>query len=351
MTGTDTLASAQTVSRGPRADLRVAATVLVWVPAVLLVDARAGLGIQWLLGGGTWLLLLALLRQEAPTVRAQVAVVVVFATTVEYTFAGLLEVYVYRLDNVPAYVPPGHGLVYLCALALGRSDAFRAWARPLVVATVALGGAYAAYGVVLADRVDVLGAFWFGCLLFFLRYGRSPLLYVGAFVVVTYLELLGTALGVWTWQPRDPTGLVAIGNPPSGAAGGYGWFDLAAVLAAPAILRCYGQLRGRLDVGVRGRKPAKTASCSRPLVDTALPPVGPGSPSRSVKVPPASSTMTHSAARSHSDTSGSAAASIAPSATSTWDQKSPYALVRQQERVRSRKPSRRSCFSQPSRLE
>jgi hypothetical protein len=30
---------------------------------------------------------------------------------------------------------------------------------------------------------------------------------------------------------------VSIGNPPSGAAGGYGWFDLVAVLAAPTMLR------------------------------------------------------------------------------------------------------------------
>jgi hypothetical protein len=38
---------------------------------------------------------------------------------------------------------------------------------------------------------------------------------------------------------------------------------------------------------------------------------------------PASSTITMSAARSHSDTSGSAQTSTAPSATSTCDQKSP----------------------------
>ena len=62
------------------------------------------------------------------------------------------------------------------------------------------------------------------------------MLYVGAFVVVTYLELLGTALGTWTWQPYDPTGLVSMGNPPSGAAGGYGWFDLAAMAFAPWVV-------------------------------------------------------------------------------------------------------------------
>jgi hypothetical protein len=40
---------------------------------------------------------------------------------------------------------------------------------------------------------------------------------------------------------------VAIGNPPSGAAGGYGWFDLAAVLAAPALVRAWARLRTPAD--------------------------------------------------------------------------------------------------------
>ena len=53
--------------------------------------------------------------------RAQTLLVVALATVVEYTFAPTLEAYTYRLDNVPAYVPPGHGLVYLAALTLGRT--------------------------------------------------------------------------------------------------------------------------------------------------------------------------------------------------------------------------------------
>lgn len=218
---------------------------LTWVPLVLLLDRSADLWQQRLLGMGTWLLLLALLRREAPLVRAQVAVVVLFATAVEYTFSPLLQVYVYRLDNVPAFVPPGHGLVYLCALAMGRSRWVRSRLPVLVAATVLAGGAYAAWGLLLHSRPDALGAFWYLCLLGFLCWGRSRALYVGAFVVVTYLELLGTWLGTWEWQPRDPTGLVTIGNPPSGAAGGYGWFDLAAVLAGPALLAAAGRVTGR----------------------------------------------------------------------------------------------------------
>jgi hypothetical protein len=104
------------------------------------------------------------------------------------------------------------------------------------------GGAYAAYGLFLADRTDVLGAFWYLCLVGFLAWGPSRGLYIGAFFVVTYLEVLGTAVGTWTWQLYDPTGLVTIGNPPSGAAGGYGWFDLAALLLAPPLLAVWARL-------------------------------------------------------------------------------------------------------------
>lgn len=209
---------------------------MTWVPLVLLLDRGAGIWWQRLLGAGTWVLLLALLRRESSLVRAQVAVVVVFATAVEYTFSPLLEVYVYRLDNVPAFVPPGHGLVYLAALAMGRSRWVHERLPVLVTLTLLIGGAYAGWGLLLSERSDVLGAFWFVCLVGFLCWGRSRSLYVGAFVVVTYLELLGTWLGSWEWRTTDPTGLVSIGNPPSGAAGGYGWFDLAAVLAGPVVL-------------------------------------------------------------------------------------------------------------------
>jgi hypothetical protein len=265
------------------------------------------------LGALTWLLLIGLLVREPALVRAQVGVVVVFATMVEYTFSPLLEVYTYRFDNVPAFVPPGHGLVYLSALALGRAALARALTGPLVALVVVAGGGWAAYGVLLAARPDALGAFWFACLLGFLRWGRQPTLYVGAFAIVSYLELLGTRLGTWSWQPVDPSGLVTIGNPPSGAAGGYGWFDLAAVLAAPALLAAW--QRRRPPARQPDSRPS-TSSWSNPLVATALPPSGPGVPSSPLNRPPASATSSDGAAMSCSASSGSAATSTAPSASS-----------------------------------
>jgi hypothetical protein len=223
-------------------DGRTVLAVAFWIVAVLLLDRSAALWQQHLLGLGTWLVLLALLRGQDRATRVQVAVVVVFATVVELVFAGWLEVYAYRLDGVPMFVPPGHGLVYLAALALGRSAWAHDHARLLVRGTLALGGAWALWGVTVADRPDALGAFWYGCLLLFAWRGRSPLLYAGAFLVVSGLELLGTSLGTWTWGTTDPvTGWISIGNPPSGIAGGYAWFDAAALYATPRLLRRWGR--------------------------------------------------------------------------------------------------------------
>jgi hypothetical protein len=215
----------------------IPAVVLAWIPLVLVLDRGASMDQQRLLGVGTWLLLAALLARQDVRTRLQVGVVVVFASAVEYTFAGWLGVYVYRLHDVPWFVPPGHGLVYLGALAMGRSELFARNGRWLVPATLTVAGGYAAWGLFLSGRRDVLGAFWFACLALFLLRGRNPLVFVGAFLVVTYLELLGTRLGTWTWQVRDPIlGIVAMGNPPSGAAGGYGFFDAAALWAAPRLV-------------------------------------------------------------------------------------------------------------------
>src|SRR3954463_4801046 len=228
--------------------------VVAWITSVLLLDRGASLSQQRLLGVGTWLLLIALLARESSRTRAQVAVVVVFATAVEYCFAGWLGVYVYRLPGVPLFVPPGHGLVYLGALAIGRSGYVERRRGGLVPLTLAVGGGYALWGLLLSGRRDVLGAFWFCCLAVFLLRGRRPLpsgersqsnlVFVGAFLVVTYLELLGTGLGTWTWQVRDPIlGLVPMGNPPSGAAGGYGFFDAAALWLAPWLAALLARVR------------------------------------------------------------------------------------------------------------
>lgn len=252
----------------PTRDAALVGGVVVWVAAVLLLDTGATLGQQHLLGAGTWLLLLAVLRGETTSVRAQVGVVVVFATCVEYVFSWWLGVYEYRLGTVPMFVPPGHGLVYLAALSFGRTSFARRHARPLLAAVLVLGGAWALWGVTLSPQPDALGAFWYGCLVLFAWKGRSPLVYVGAFGVVSYLEILGTSLGTWTWGAVDPVlGWITIGNPPSGIAGGYAWFDAAALTVAPAATAWWARRRGRS--GVRDEPDEELAHSRAPLQNAA----------------------------------------------------------------------------------
>jgi hypothetical protein len=53
------------------------------------------------------------LRGETRDVRLQVAVAVAFTTIGEYLASVCMGGYAYRFDNVTAYVPSGHGMVYL----------------------------------------------------------------------------------------------------------------------------------------------------------------------------------------------------------------------------------------------
>lgn len=227
-------------------DAKALTLALVWIPSVLWLDRSADLVGQLMLGVVTVALLVWWLSHETPLVRAQTLVVIAIAAVIELVFSGLLGVYVYRLDHVPAYVFPGHGLVYLAALSFGRLDVVRRHSRLAIGATVVAATAWAFWGLLISERDDQLGFFWYLCLLAFLRWGRSTLTYVGAFVVVSYLEIVGTAWGVWEWMPYDTImGWVSQGNPPSIAAGGYGWFDLYAILLAPAIVRWWERRTGR----------------------------------------------------------------------------------------------------------
>lgn len=203
---------------------RAAAVTLVvcaWLGGLLVMDVGTGIWGQRVLGVATWLVLAALLRGESRSVRIQVAGVVVAATALEYTASPLLGLYTYRLHNVPAFVPPGHGLVYLAALTIGGAVARTQIRRLVPWMVMAVGGGWALWGIALASRPDAGGGLLFACLAVFLLRGRAPLVYAGAFLVTSYLELLGTGLGNWAWAPRDFLDVTSLGNPPSGIAGAY----------------------------------------------------------------------------------------------------------------------------------
>jgi hypothetical protein len=80
-------------------------------------------------------------------------------------------------------------------------------------------------------------------LLAFLWRSRARSTYAGVFLVVAALELYGTAIGTWRWAAELPGLGIPDGNPPSGVASGYVWFDVMALLLAPRLLRLVSRLR------------------------------------------------------------------------------------------------------------
>jgi hypothetical protein len=72
--------------------------------------------------------------------------------------------------------------------------------------------------------------------LFFLFRGRAPAIYAGVFVVVAFLELWGTAIGLWQWHAVTPGLGLPMGNPPSGAVSGYVLFDIVAIAVTARIV-------------------------------------------------------------------------------------------------------------------
>jgi hypothetical protein len=156
----------------------------------------------------------------------------VFATVGEVTGSLVWGVYHYRLHNLPLFIPPAHGLVYLTGVAVAGLVP----ARRLVAAAAGGAAGWAVAGLTVLPRLDVAGAVGVPILLVFLWRSRFRAAYAGVFVVVAALELYGTSIGTWRWAPVLPGLGLPDGNPPSGAASGYVWFDVMALLAAPSIL-------------------------------------------------------------------------------------------------------------------
>jgi hypothetical protein len=172
-------------------------------------------------------------------VRYQVGAVIVAATMLEYTASPLLGLYTYRLHNVPSFVPPGHGLVYLAALTIGGAMYGSRAGIWFPRAVLVMAGAWAAWGVVISARPDVGGAVLYLFLAAFILRGRAPLVYAAAFVVTAYLEIVGTNVGTWAWAHHSPMELVSLGNPPSGIAGGYCFLDMVGIYVAARLARVH----------------------------------------------------------------------------------------------------------------
>jgi hypothetical protein len=227
-----------------------------YLALLLALDHYATYPEQLALGVLTCGVLAVALLRVSPDRRAQTLAVVVFATIGEVTGSLIWGVYTYRLHNLPLFVPPAHGLVYLTGLSVAmlfhRHGRWLVWTAGLAAVT------WGMLGLLVLPQRDVAGAIGVPVLLLFLLRSRNRAVYAGVFLVVASLELYGTAIGTWRWANELPGLGIPDGNPPSGVASGYVWFDVMALLTAPLALKV-----------VRRRRASRTRNeADRPLSST-----------------------------------------------------------------------------------
>ncbi len=206
---------------------------------ILLVTGTLALGLwadihseipgQFAIGLVVWALLLWLLAPLPLPARMVFFACVAIATAGELFLSLGWGLYVYRLHNVPLFVPPGHALMLLLGIALGRS-------MPDSVARgiLGVGGAYAA-AARLAGWDTLSMPLFLVIVVAALSLPSHRRLFASTFILCLSLELYGTTLGNWSWRHDVPwVGLVTT-NPPALAGAFYCALD-ALVLGLLSLL-------------------------------------------------------------------------------------------------------------------
>jgi hypothetical protein len=213
---------------------------LVYTPLLLYADSHVtALWQQWLLGLLTFFVLYFAALTAPKDQRVQIWVCVVVATGFEVFGSLIWGLYQYRLHNLPLFVPPGHGLVYLFGLLAMRTPVVLKHGRRVAYVILAGAGTWAVAGLtvlpLLTGRFDLQGALCLPIFAWFVL--RSPrwALFAAIFIATGELEIFGTIFGNWYWLPTAPWTHIPSGNPPSVIAGGYCVIDASVLLAMRGI--------------------------------------------------------------------------------------------------------------------
>src|SRR2546427_1905473 len=171
--------------------MRARGTVALLVAFALLIafllplDRATTAAQQLALSLVAWGFLVAALALQSTAIRVQVIVLVIVATVLECIGSLVWGAYTYRLENLPLYVPAGHGLFYLSALRAASLPWLRRNARVVVVAVAAGATAWMLYGLAARPLPDLLGLVTWAIFIRFIVRGRYPLLYALSFAMTT----------------------------------------------------------------------------------------------------------------------------------------------------------------------
>ncbi len=153
------------------------------------------------------------------------AVIIGFAG--EYLFSIVLDMYTYRLSNLPLYIPFGHAAVYARTYTFSKASIIKKHQNKIVkLLTIVISIFTLFYLIVFNDIFGfIMTIFVF---LILINRPKDRLFFLTMYVVVAVLEIGGTAYEVWSW-PDTAFGVFPIlksHNPPSGISLFYFLLDI-----------------------------------------------------------------------------------------------------------------------------
>lgn len=185
---------------------------------------------QTLVSAGVWALLLYWIHVAPREQRITLIACVAYATAGECFLSLVWGLYDYRLGNIPAFVPPGHALLFMLgAMITAYVRDWITWFVPLAAAPFVI--------FLAVIGVDTFGLLMFAMLLACMIFSRARKLYAVMFVLALAMEIYGTALGNWAWRLDVPWLGMSTINPPLTAGVFYCVLDMLVVTTVARMMK------------------------------------------------------------------------------------------------------------------
>lgn len=213
---------------------RTLGILFLFIALGLYFDSRFFIDIydqgQWIANGLMVAVYILLLYRGTNRSRELMIYATLIGIAGEYLFSLGFEMYTYRLGNVPWYVPPGHAIIYISAVYFCR-EAFIKFNRSKIEQIFKLGIFFYSF-FFLVVYFDVFGFVLTLISLWILKNKpRERLFYYSMYIVVAFLEIVGTRYACWFW-PDEAFGIFSFlpsANPPSGISFFYFGLDLGSL--------------------------------------------------------------------------------------------------------------------------
>ena len=178
-----------------------------------------------------FLIFIPVFLKATKKVREFLIYAVLIAIAGECFFSLYLEMYTYRLRNVPIYVFFGHALLYVSVLYFCKGSHVKFHRKKIELIFTVLVVSYATAFFIFLN--DVFGfVLTLLTLLILSRKPRERLFYLAMYLCVALLEIIGTTYQCWFW-PTHALGMedsfLKSANPPSGISFFYFGLDLGSL--------------------------------------------------------------------------------------------------------------------------